>query len=73
MWTHKDLEGKRKVRYYKDMINTNLRNKKYLSENLIFPTHIFGGPCAQLTHPISPLEPSISHIRLSIAPQWALK
>jgi len=28
MWGDKDLEGKRKVRYYKDVINPNLKNKR---------------------------------------------
>ena len=31
MWREKDLEAKRKLRYYKEVINTTLEYKKYLS------------------------------------------
>lgn len=31
MWGDKDLEVKRKLRYYKDLINPNLEDQKYLS------------------------------------------
>lgn len=30
MWGEKDLEVKRKLRYYKDVINHNLEDQKYL-------------------------------------------
>jgi len=31
MWDVKELEGKRKLRYYKEVINPNLEDLKYLS------------------------------------------
>ena len=31
MWCEKDLEDKRKLRYYKEVINPSLENQKYLS------------------------------------------
>jgi hypothetical protein len=31
MWTHNELEEKRKLRYYKDVINPNLEDQNYLS------------------------------------------
>jgi hypothetical protein len=31
MWCDKELEEKRKLRYYKDVINHNLEDKNYLS------------------------------------------
>ena len=31
MWCNKELEGKRKLRYYKDVINPNLEDQNYLS------------------------------------------
>jgi hypothetical protein len=31
MWCDKELEGKRKLRYYKDVINPNLEDQNYLS------------------------------------------
>ena len=31
MWCEKDLEVKRKLRYYKEAINPNLEDQKYLS------------------------------------------
>jgi hypothetical protein len=31
MWCNKELEGKIKLRYYKEVINPNLEDKKYLS------------------------------------------
>ena len=31
MWDEKHLEGKRKLRYYKEVINCNLEDQKYLS------------------------------------------
>ena len=31
MWDEKELEGKIKLRYYKDIINPNLEDHKYLS------------------------------------------
>jgi hypothetical protein len=31
MWCDKELEEKRKLRYYKDVINLNLENQNYLS------------------------------------------
>jgi hypothetical protein len=30
MWCDKELEGKRNLRYYKEVINPNLEYKKYL-------------------------------------------
>jgi hypothetical protein len=30
LWNDKELEDKRKLRYYKEMINPNLKNQKYL-------------------------------------------
>ena len=30
MWCEKDLEAKRKLRYYKDVINPTLEDQKYL-------------------------------------------
>ena len=30
MWSQKDLEAKRKLRYYKDVINPTLEDQKYL-------------------------------------------
>ena len=30
MWFDKDLEGKTKLRYYKDVINPNLEDQNYL-------------------------------------------
>jgi hypothetical protein len=32
MWCDKELEGKRKLRYYKDVINPNLEDQNYLFE-----------------------------------------
>jgi hypothetical protein len=32
MWPDKELEEKRKLRYYKEVINSNLEDKKYLSK-----------------------------------------
>jgi hypothetical protein len=31
MWCDKELEGKKKLRYYKDMVNPNLEDQMYLS------------------------------------------
>ena len=31
MWCEKDLEDKRKLRYYKEVINSTLEDQKYLS------------------------------------------
>ena len=31
MWCEKDLEDKRKLRYYKEVINLTLKDQKYLS------------------------------------------
>ena len=31
MWDEKNLEGKRKLRYYKEVTNPNLEDQKYLS------------------------------------------
>ena len=31
MWCNKELEDKRKLKYYKEVINTNLEHPKYLS------------------------------------------
>ena len=31
MWCEKDLEAKRKLRYYKEVINPTLEDQKYLS------------------------------------------
>ena len=31
LWDDKELEGKRKLRYYKEVINPNLDNHNYLS------------------------------------------
>lgn len=31
LWDDKDLEGKRKLRYYKEVINPTLDNQNYLS------------------------------------------
>ena len=31
MWCEKDLAAKRKLRYYKDIINPNLEDQKYMS------------------------------------------
>jgi hypothetical protein len=31
MWCDKELEEKKKLRYYKDVINNNLEDKNYLS------------------------------------------
>jgi hypothetical protein len=31
MWCDKELEEKRKLRYYKDVINPNLEDQNYLS------------------------------------------
>ena len=31
MWCEKDLEAKRKLRYYKEAINPTLKHQKYLS------------------------------------------
>ena len=31
MWCDKELEEKRKLKYYKDVINTNLEDQNYLS------------------------------------------
>ena len=31
LWEYQELEGKRKLRYYKEVINPTLDNKKYLS------------------------------------------
>ena len=31
MWCDKELEDKRKLRYYKEVINPNLEDQKYLS------------------------------------------
>ena len=31
MWSDKELEEKRKLRYYKDVINPNLEDQNYLS------------------------------------------
>jgi len=30
LWCNKELEDKRKLRYYKKMVNPNLENQKYL-------------------------------------------
>jgi hypothetical protein len=35
MWCDKELEEKRKLRYYKDVINPNLEDQNYLS---VFPS-----------------------------------
>jgi hypothetical protein len=35
MWCDKELEEKRKLRYYKDVINPNLEHQNYLS---VFPS-----------------------------------
>jgi len=31
MWSNKELEDKRKLRYYKEVINHDLEDQKYLS------------------------------------------
>jgi hypothetical protein len=30
IWCHKELEDKRKLRYYKEVVNPNLEDQKYL-------------------------------------------
>jgi hypothetical protein len=30
LWCHKEFQDKRKLRYYKEMVNPNLENQKYL-------------------------------------------
>lgn len=30
MWCYKELEDKRNIRYYKEVINLNLENQKYI-------------------------------------------
>jgi hypothetical protein len=35
MWCDKELEEKRKLRYYKDVINPNLEDQNYIS---VFPS-----------------------------------
>jgi hypothetical protein len=35
MWYDKEVEGKRKLRYYKDVINPNIEDQNYLS---VFPS-----------------------------------
>ena len=43
MWREKDLEAKRKLRYYREVINPTLEDQKYLSvltsskKKLIYP------------------------------------
>jgi hypothetical protein len=31
MWSNKELEDKRKLKYYKEVVNPNLEDQKYLS------------------------------------------
>ena len=35
LWCGKDLEIKRKLRYYKEVINPNLEDQKYISSSLV--------------------------------------
>jgi hypothetical protein len=47
MWCDKELEEKRKIRYYKDVINPNLEDQNYLS---IFPSVVILGIGQFLKH-----------------------